>query len=135
SQDWLNITQTTQAKNKIRQLFKKQRREEKILKGKELVFKEIKDLNLHPKEVLTSEHIKRVNEKFNYTSEDDMYAAVGYKGITAALIATRLTHTIRKTQEIEKDLEETIEEVVKPEASKNKTNKKDTAVHVAGVDN
>ena len=135
SQDWLNITQTTQAKNKIRQFFKKQRREENILKGKELVFKEIKDLNLHPKEVLTSENIKRVNEKFNFTSEDDMYAAVGYQGITAALIATRLTDTIRKTQEIEKDLEETIEEVVKPDESKNKTGKKDSGVQVAGVDN
>src|SRR5690625_1352105 len=51
SQDWLNITQTTQAKNKIRQFFKKQRREENILKGKELVYKEIRELNLHPKEV------------------------------------------------------------------------------------
>src|SRR5690625_4294336 len=64
-----------------------------------------------------------------------MYAAVGYQGITAALIATRLTDTIRKTQEIEKDLEETIEEVVKPDESKNKTGKKDSGVQVAGVDN
>src|SRR5690625_5091862 len=130
SQDWLNITQTTQARSEERRVGKKQRREENILKGKELVFKEIKDLNLHPKEVLTSENIKRVNEKFNFTSEDDMYAAVGYQGITAALIATRLTDTIRKTQEIEKDLEETIEEVVKPDESKNKTGKKDSGVQV-----
>src|SRR5690625_2538136 len=130
SQDWLNITQTTQAKNKIRQFFKKQRREENILKGKELVYKEIRALNLQPKDVLTHENINRVNEKFNFTSEDDMYAAVGYQGITAALIATRLTDTIRKTQEIEKDLEETIEEVVKPDESKNKTGKKDSGVQV-----
>src|SRR5690625_6231256 len=46
SQDWLNITQTTQAKNKIRQFFKKQRREENILKGKELVYKEINRKNV-----------------------------------------------------------------------------------------
>ncbi|MBU5466498.1 bifunctional (p)ppGpp synthetase/guanosine-3',5'-bis(diphosphate) 3'-pyrophosphohydrolase [Virgibacillus sp. MSJ-26] len=135
SQDWLNITQTTQAKNKIRQFFKKQRREENILKGKELVYKEIRALNLQPKDVLTHENINRVNEKFNFTSEDDMYAAVGYQGITAALIATRLTDNIRKTQEKEKDLEETIEEVVKSDTSKSKLGKKDSGVQVAGVDN
>ena len=135
SQDWLNITQTNQAKNKIRQFFKKQRREENILKGKELVYKEIRALNLQPKDVLTHENINRVNEKFNFTSEDDMYAAVGYQGITAALIATRLTDNIRKTQEKEKDLEETIEEVVKSDTSKSKLGKKDSGVQVAGVDN
>lgn len=135
SQDWLNITQTTQAKNKIRQFFKKQRREENILKGKDLVYKEIRALNLQPKDVLTPENINRVNDKFNFTSEDDMYAAVGYQGITAALIATRLTDNIRKTQEKEKDLEETIEDVVKPDTSKNKLGKKDSGVKVAGVDN
>src|SRR5699024_11973246 len=41
SQDWLNITQTSQAKNKIKQFFKKQQKEENIIKGKELVEKEI----------------------------------------------------------------------------------------------
>src|SRR5690625_593672 len=135
SQDWLNITQTSQAKNKIKQFFKKQRREENILKGKELVYKEINRKNVQPKDVLTHENINRVNEKFNFTSEDDMYAAVGYQGITAALIATRLTDNIRKTQEKEKDLEETIEEVVKSDTSKSKLGKKDSGVQVAGVDN
>src|SRR5699024_8078343 len=73
SQDWLNLTQTSQAKNKIRQFFKKQRREENIRKGKELVDKEIRALDIEPKDALTQENIERVNEKFNFSSEDDMY--------------------------------------------------------------
>src|SRR5690625_4806582 len=53
SQDWLNITQTSKAKNKIKQFFKKQRREENVAKGKELVEEEIKALHIDPKEALT----------------------------------------------------------------------------------
>lgn len=77
SQDWLNITQTSQAKNKIRQFFKKQRREENVIKGKEAVEKEIRAFSIHPKEVLTPDNMQRVYERFNFTNEEDMYAAVG----------------------------------------------------------
>src|SRR5690625_3298078 len=56
SQDWLKITQSSQAKNKIKQFFKKQRREENIEKGKQEIVKGIVDLGLQPKEVLTEEN-------------------------------------------------------------------------------
>lgn len=46
SQDWINLAQTSQAKHKIRQFFKKQRREENVEKGRELVEKEIKTWTL-----------------------------------------------------------------------------------------
>ncbi len=84
SQDWLKLAQTSQAKNKIKQFFKKQRREENIEKGRDLVEKEIKNQDFDIKEILTAENIKRVSEKFNFSNEEDMYAAVGYNGITAA---------------------------------------------------
>lgn len=135
SQDWLKVTQTSQSKNKIRQFFKKQRRDENIIKGKEQVYKEIRALNLEPKEVLTQENIKRVNDKFNFSTEEDLYAAVGYQGITASLVTTRLTDKIRKTKEKEQGLEQTIEDVVKPEESVRNTSKEDSGVIVEGVDN
>src|SRR5699024_9042496 len=71
SRDWLNITQTSQAKNKIKQFFKKQRREENIAKGKELVKQEIINLGFDPKDVLTEENLLRVYEKFNFMNEMD----------------------------------------------------------------
>src|SRR5699024_5299581 len=60
SQDWLNLTQSSQAKNKIRQFFKKQRREENIEKGKEAVEKEIRAFDIEPKEVIISEKLENV---------------------------------------------------------------------------
>ncbi|GGD03891.1 RelA/SpoT family protein [Pontibacillus salipaludis] len=137
SKDWIKISQTSQAKNKIKQFFKKQRRDENIAKGKELVEKEIRSMDLEPKEVLTADNLDRVAEKFNFTNDDDMYAAVGYQGITAAQIATRLTEKIRRKQNKEKDLEETLEGVqndIKRPSHSNKK-KKDSGVRVKGVDN
>ncbi|MFC4022672.1 RelA/SpoT family protein [Oceanobacillus longus] len=135
SQDWLKMTQTSQAKSKIKQFFKKQRREENVVKGKEAVDKEIRALNIDPKEVLVSDNMQRIFDKFNFTSEEDMYAAVGYQGITAALIATRLTEKLRQTRQKEQDLQTTIEEVKTDRASTSRSHKKDFGVRVEGVDN
>ncbi|MBA2869758.1 GTP pyrophosphokinase [Anoxybacillus calidus] len=134
SQDWLKLAQTSHAKNKIRQFFKKQRREENIEKGKELVEKEIRNLDFDVKEVLTPENVKRVAEKFNFSNEEDMYAAVGYNGITAAQIAHRLTDKWRKQRDLEeqqKKLKEAVHEVKSVSPSK----KRDYGVQVQGVDN
>ena len=59
SQDWLKLAQTSQAKNKIRAFFKKQRREENIEKGKELVEKEIRGMEFDLKEILTPDNLKK----------------------------------------------------------------------------
>ncbi|RDI44112.1 ACT domain-containing protein [Falsibacillus pallidus] len=132
SQDWLKLAQTSQAKNKIRQFFKKQRKDENIEKGKELVEKEIKALDFELKEILTPENLKRVSEKFNFTHEDDMYAAVGYNGITAAQIANRLTEKLRKKRDQE---ETTIKEAVSELKSFPTHKKRDAGVRVKGIDN
>ena len=134
SQDWLKITQTSQAKNKIRQFFKKQRREENVEKGREMVEKEIKNMEYDLKEVLTSENIKRVAEKFNFTNLDDMYAAVGYNGITALQIANRLTEKWRKQKEKEEQLTK-ITEATSEVKSFATSRKRESGVRVKGIEN
>ncbi|PGS46126.1 bifunctional (p)ppGpp synthetase/guanosine-3',5'-bis(diphosphate) 3'-pyrophosphohydrolase [Bacillus sp. AFS041924] len=132
SQDWLKVAQSSHAKNKIRQYFKKQRREENVEKGKELVEKEIKALECDLKEVLTSENLKRVAEKFNFSNAEDMYAAVGYNGITATQIAHRLTDKFRKRTEVE--LEDRLKEL-SSDLKKAPSRRKDAGISVKGVDN
>lgn len=134
SQDWLKLTQTSQAKNKIRQFFKKQRREENIEKGKELVEKEIKDMEFELKEILTPENIKRVSDKFNFLNEEDMYAAVGYNGITALQVVNRLTEKWRKQKMIEQEADIT-EAVSDLKTFPNSSKKRDSGVRVPGIDN
>ncbi|WP_181350554.1 bifunctional (p)ppGpp synthetase/guanosine-3',5'-bis(diphosphate) 3'-pyrophosphohydrolase [Thalassobacillus sp. CUG 92003] len=135
SKDWVKLAQTSQAKNKIKQFFKKQRKDENITRGKDLVEKEIRNLDINPKDVMTSENLERVAEKFNFTSDDDMYAAVGYQGITAAQIATRLTERLRQRQLKTQDLEETLADVNTSESKPKPSPKKDSGVRVEGVDN
>ncbi len=136
SKDWIKLAQTSQAKNKIKQFFKKQRKDENIGKGKELVENEIRNFGIQPKEVFFAENLKRVSEKFNFSNEEDMFAAVGYQGITAAQIATRLTEKLRKQKEKEQDLAQTLADVTTTEIKTSKhSGKKDSGVRVEGVDN
>jgi GTP pyrophosphokinase len=133
SKDWLKLAQTSQAKNKIRQFFKKQRRDENVEKGKELVEKEIRNMDFDLKEILTNENVKRVIEKFNFTNEDDMYAAVGYNGVTALQVANRLTEKWRKKRDMEQA--DIIANAVSELKSFPSTKKRESGVRVAGIDN
>ncbi|KEP26547.1 MULTISPECIES: RelA/SpoT family protein [Bacillus] len=133
SQDWVKLAQTSQAKHKIRQFFKKQRREENVEKGRELIEKEIKNLEFDVKEILTAENLQKVADKFNFSNEEDMYAAVGYNGITALQVANRLTEKERKQRDQEEQ-EKTVQEVTvesKPYHGK----KREAGVRVKGIDN
>lgn len=134
SQDWIKITQSSHAKNKIRQWFKKERREENVEKGRDMLEKEILNKGYTVKQALTKENITRVMDKFSFTSEDDLYAAVGYHGITAAQVVTRLTDNLRKQEETaeEQTLTEAVSELKKQKPASDKDN---TGVKVKGVDN
>lgn len=128
SRDWLKVAKSSHAKSKIKQFFKKEKREESIEKGRELVEQEIKKNGYEPKKLLIEENINYVANKFNFAGEEDMFAAVGYGGITAAQITTRLTDKLRKEKQ---DEPITIPEI-KPTTKKRKL---DQGVRVKGVDN
>ncbi|WP_019413719.1 bifunctional (p)ppGpp synthetase/guanosine-3',5'-bis(diphosphate) 3'-pyrophosphohydrolase [Paenisporosarcina sp. TG20] len=131
SRDWLKIAQSSQAKNKIKQFFKKQVRDDNVHKGHEMIEKEIKSQEFDVKEVLVNENIKRVCEKFNFTSEEDMYAAVGFNGITAQQVVNRLAEKMRKVRDHEESLEKITKEMNSPTIRKIT----DSGVVVIGVEN
>jgi guanosine-3',5'-bis(diphosphate) 3'-pyrophosphohydrolase len=133
SQDWLKMTQSSHAKNKIRQWHKKQRRDSNVEKGKELIEKELRNQGFDPKEILTSTNIGNVASKYNFSTEEEIYAALGYNGITPKQVVTRLTEKVRKLQnESAESILKNFPDVASYSSTKRKT---DSGVRVKGVDN
>lgn len=90
SRDWLKLVQTSQAKNRIRHWFKQENRESHIIKGKELLDKEIAKQGLKASDVLQNERLLDAGKKFNLFKVDDVYAAVGDGSLTAQQIITKI---------------------------------------------
>jgi GTP pyrophosphokinase len=90
SRDWLTIVQTPGAREKIRQWFKRQQREENIVHGKELLDKELKRIAQRSLGDIASEDLARVSEELNMHDVDSLFAALGYGALTSPQVVTRL---------------------------------------------
>ncbi len=90
SRDWLKIVKTHQARSKIRQWFRKELKEENIEKGHDMLAEEAKRRGYQLKNLVKPEWVKGIFKRFMLNSVDDMYAAVGYGGITTKQILSRL---------------------------------------------
>ena len=96
SRDWLNICKSNQARTKIKQWFKKEKREENILHGRSSFEAEMKRLML-PTTVLTDPEVAPgLLKKLSFDNWDDMYAAIGYGGLTATKAVGRIRDDINK---------------------------------------
>ena len=90
SRDWLKIVKTSQAKAKIRQFYKKELKEENIASGKQMLEYEAKRQASSLPVLTKPEFIEPILRKYSFADLDDLFAAVGCGGITAAQIITRL---------------------------------------------
>lgn len=98
SMDWLKIVKSSHARNKIRSWFKKQQKGESIAKGKEMIESLIKKHDLNARELMTSDYLANAIDRFNFQNEDDMYAAVGYGGISASQVFHQLLEGAKEKQ-------------------------------------
>lgn len=89
SRDWLNMVKTSQAKSRIRQWFKKEQREENILKGREILEREVKKQGLSI-EILKNEKLAEFGRRLNLFTIEDVYAAVGDGTITPLTVINRI---------------------------------------------
>lgn len=136
SQDWVKIAQSSHARSKIKQWFKKEKREENVQKGKDAIDRELKRLGLDPSAVTTDDNLQEVAKKFNFNDIEDMMSAVGFGGITAAQICTRLTDKLRKeNEEAQTKALELTSEVKELKAPLEKKSRPTHGVRVKDVDN
>jgi GTP pyrophosphokinase len=134
SQDWIKIAQSSHARSKIKQWFKKEKREENIEKGYEAIERELKRMGIEPSGYMSDDKLLEAAKKYSFNDVDDMLSAVGFSGITAAQIVTKLTEKLRKEQDEASYIELTNEvKEVKPAPAHRKgpTN----GVVVKGIDN
>jgi guanosine-3',5'-bis(diphosphate) 3'-pyrophosphohydrolase len=134
SQDWVKIAQSSHARSKIKQWFKKERREENVVKGKEAIERELKRLGYEPSVLMTEDKLQDAAGKFNFNDIEDMLAGVGFGGITAAQICTKLTEKLRRETE-ESNVLELSGEVKELKAAPEKKSRPTHGIQVKGVDN
>lgn len=138
SRDWINLVFTTRAKNKIRRFFKLQNREESILRGRDLLEKKIADLEFSPKDILTKTQLKEISSRFNFASEDDLFAAIGFGEVSVQTVANRLTDKARREIEQQKMQEEAFEqttEKIQRKDTQKMSIKHENGVIIEGVNN
>lgn len=121
SRDWMNIVGSSDTRNKIRSWFKKERREENIAKGREMLEKETKRLGYDIKVLLKADKLKTVAASFHLDGEEALYASVGYGGVTLNGVMSKLVELYKKEQKltVTKDLSQLLAEL-KPRRSKAK---------------
>ena len=90
SRDWLTMAKSGSARTKIKQWFKKERREENIIRGRSMLEDELRHQDLTLDEVLDEEIITPILKRLSFANVDDLYAAIGYGGVTAQRAANRL---------------------------------------------
>ena len=90
SRDWLNICKSNEARNKIRQWFKKERREENIVTGRAAFESELKHAKLSLAAITAEDVLPHVLHKVRFNSLDEMYASIGYGGTTAAKAVSKI---------------------------------------------
>lgn len=132
--DWMKIAKTTQAKNKISQWFKKENRDENILKGKDMLEKELKKIgfaeNIGDDEALMDTLLK----KYGFKQKTDFYATLGYGGTTGIRLLSRLKEEAKKriTSKALPSVDDLIQKIVNTKTTK--TNRT-SSVSVEGIDN
>lgn len=127
SRDWLKIVKTSQARTKIRQWFKKERREENIVEGRNEVEKEFKRSFIRLSDEAYEEFLMKIAERQNCKSIEEFYAAIGYGGISLMKLMPKIKEDYNKLNKPE-------EPVINIAPAKKKTRSKEGVV-IEGIDN
>lgn len=101
SRDWLNIVKTQSARNKIRQWFKKENREENVQRGREMLEDAAKRQSVQLSDLLKSENAAPVLQRLNMSNVEDLYSAIGFGGISSGQAFHKLLEQYNKTQKTE----------------------------------
>ncbi|MBR2900624.1 MAG: bifunctional (p)ppGpp synthetase/guanosine-3',5'-bis(diphosphate) 3'-pyrophosphohydrolase [Clostridia bacterium] len=131
SRDWLKIVRSGEARNKIRQYFKKELRPENIAVGKTELEREIKRFGKQYTESQKNEIMKNLANRLSIPEVDDLYNNIGYGGLSVSKIATKLREEFMRVVAPQTEVQEpTLESIVKPAATRYEKHSKSNAESV-----
>ncbi|MDO4454881.1 MAG: bifunctional (p)ppGpp synthetase/guanosine-3',5'-bis(diphosphate) 3'-pyrophosphohydrolase [Eubacteriales bacterium] len=132
SRDWLNIVKSTQAKNKINQWFKNERKEDNILKGKEMISQYCKMKGIQISNLMKTEYLEKVMRRYGFRDWDSVLAAIGHGGLKEGQVINRLLDEYEKQHKKEITDEKILESV--ENQSTMKVPKSKGGIIVKGID-
>ena len=134
SRDWLNIVASSETRSKIRTFFKKEKREENIERGRDLIKEEAKRLGYAPKELMKEDRLEQVAQKLNILTEDDLLAALGYGGVALHGIMMKLIELYKKDvkEATSPDVSKLLSELKQPQGGGDRRKKSSQGVLVEG---
>ncbi len=112
SRDWLKIAQSSEARSKIRQWFKREKRDENIVNGRAAFEAELRHVGVPLSKVVGTELEATMLKKLPYNSIEDMYAAIGYGGFTAQKAVARINEELVRLKRREQADRESADAVV-----------------------
>ena len=125
SRDWLNIVKSSRARNKIRQWFSKEQRQETYTEGREIILKILRKNSLSFKSV-PSDVFEEVAKEMNFEKADTMFRSIGSHKASAHQIFTKI---IKKLNQTEPEKELTIDDIY----SRKEEKKEDSGINVKGI--
>ena len=102
SRDWLKFVKTASAKAKIRQFFKKEMLEENIKQGKEMLEKEAKRRGYAYSDLAVPSWLNYIMQRYSMSTVDDLYATIGYGGLTTNQVLLKLIEFYKQEVESKK---------------------------------
>ncbi len=104
SRDWLKVCKTSGAKTKIKAFFKREMKEENIKKGKAILESQAKLKGHNLQKLLIDEYLDEVFERYTFSNIDDLYASIGYGGITANQVLNKLQSLYKEDHPVDQSL-------------------------------
>ena len=135
SRDWLNYAKSGSARTKIKQWFKKERREENVIRGREMLEAELKHNGLTLDDAQDPEAIAPILKRLSFSAVEDVYAAIGYGGITATRVANRIRDELRSKPDRKTALDKMSEAAERREINAKKSGKPVHGILVEGLSN
>ncbi|MCM8710444.1 bifunctional (p)ppGpp synthetase/guanosine-3',5'-bis(diphosphate) 3'-pyrophosphohydrolase [Clostridium sp. SYSU_GA19001] len=131
--DWLNIAKSNQAKSKIRAWFKRAKKEENIIKGRDLLEKETKKQGYNFGEIAKGEAVEQLLKRYNMNSLEDIFASVAVGDIMASTVVSKLKDGYLKGNKIEPQNNKVLEEQINKTIAKNSDNVRGSKNNNPGV--